>query len=74
MAKMTPEQEAAYALRWEIARSDLPPEAQLACARLVEQQARAAASAPVSRANAQATSAPSPCHGGLPPWAPPSSP
>src|SRR5215469_8708476 len=58
MAKMTPEQEAAYALRWEIARSDLPPEAQLAYDRLVEQQARAAASAPVSPANADATSAP----------------
>jgi hypothetical protein len=34
MAKMTPEQEAAYALRWGIARSDLPPEAQLVYDRL----------------------------------------
>ena len=74
MAKMTPEQEAAYALRWGIARSGLPPEAQLAYDRLVEQQARAAASAPVSPADGEATSAPVTCHGGLPPWAPPSSP
>ncbi len=58
MAKMTPEQEAVYALRWEIARSDLPQEAQLAYDRLVEQQARAAGSAPASPANAEATSAP----------------
>ena len=58
MAKMTPEQEAAYALRWEVSRSDLPPEAQLAYDRLVEQQARAAASAPVSPANAETISAP----------------
>ena len=58
MAKMTPEQEAAYALRWEIARSDLPPEAQLAYDRLVEQQARAAASAPVTPAGAKAASGP----------------
>ncbi len=47
MAKMTPEQEAAYVLRWGVARNDLPPDAQLAYDRLVEQQARAAASAPV---------------------------
>ena len=58
MAKMTPEQEAAYALRWGIARSGLPPEAQLAYDRLVEQQARAAASAPVPPADGEATSAP----------------
>jgi protein-S-isoprenylcysteine O-methyltransferase Ste14 len=56
---MTPEQEAAYALRWKIARSDLPAATQLAYDRLVEQQARAAASAPVSpTTNSPATSAP----------------
>ena len=74
MAKMTPEQEAAYALRWGIARSGLPPEAQLAYDRLVEQRARAAASAPVPRRTARPPVPPSPCHVGLPPWAPPSSP
>jgi protein-S-isoprenylcysteine O-methyltransferase Ste14 len=58
MAKMTPEQEAAYALRWGVAGSDLPPEAQLAYDRLVEQQARAAASAPVPPADGQAARAP----------------
>jgi protein-S-isoprenylcysteine O-methyltransferase Ste14 len=41
MAKMTPEQEAAYALRWGVARSDLPPDAQLAYDRLAKQQAPA---------------------------------
>ncbi len=58
MARMTPEQEAAYALRWGTARSGLPPEAQLAYDGLVEQQARAAASAPVPPADAVATSPP----------------
>ncbi len=58
MAKMTPEQEAAYALRWGTARSSLPPEAQLAYDRLVEQQVRAAASAPALPADAEATNAP----------------
>ena len=58
MAKMTPEQEAAYALRWGVARSGLPPDAQLAYDRLVEQQARAAASAPPSPASAEAASSP----------------
>lgn len=57
MAKMTPEQEAAYALDFRVARSDLPPEAQLAYDRLVEQRARAKAQAPVSPAPAEATSA-----------------
>jgi len=73
MAKMTPEQEAAYALGFGVARSDLPPEAQLAYDRLVEEQARAAASAPVPPRTARPPAAPSPCHGGPPPWAPPSS-
>jgi protein-S-isoprenylcysteine O-methyltransferase Ste14 len=58
MAKMTPEQEAAYALGFGVARSGLPPDAQLAYDRLVEQQARAAASAPVPSADAGAASAP----------------
>ena len=59
MAKMKPEQEAEYALRWKIARSDLPPAAQSAYDRLVEQQAPAAASARVSPAvNAPAAGAP----------------
>src|ERR1700733_3343617 len=58
MAKMSPEQEAAYALRWGTARSGLPPEAQLAYDRLVERQACAAASAPVRAADAEATNAP----------------
>jgi hypothetical protein len=52
---MTPEQEAAYALRWGVARSGLSADAQLAYDRLAEQQARAAASAPASRAAAEAT-------------------
>lgn len=58
MPEMTPDQEAAYALDFGIARSDLPPDAQLAYDRLVEQRARAAASAPVPPATAEATSAP----------------
>jgi len=58
MAKMTPEQEAAYALDFGVARNDLSAEAQLAYDRLVEQRARAAASAPVLPAGAEATSAP----------------
>ena len=58
MAKMTPEQEAVYALRWGVARNDLPPDAQLAYDRLVEQQARAAASAPVPPAGAGAPHSP----------------
>ena len=58
MAKMTPEQEAAYALRWGLARNDLPAEAQLAYDRLTEQQARAAASAPIRPAAAGAASSP----------------
>jgi hypothetical protein len=64
MARMTPEQEAAYALDFGIARSDLPPDAQLAYDRLAEQRARAAASAPVPPADAEATSTPAT----LPPW------
>jgi len=58
MTKMTPEQEAAYALRWGITRSGLPPDAQLAYDRLVEQQARAAVLAPASPAGAHAARSP----------------
>lgn len=58
MAKMTPEQEAAYALGFGVARSGLPPDAQLAYDRLVEQRASTAASAPVPPPDAEATSAP----------------
>jgi len=58
MVKMTSEQEAAYALRWGIARSGLPPDAQMAYDRLVEQQARAAALAPASPAGAKAARSP----------------
>lgn len=36
MAKMTPQQEAAYALGFGVARSGLPPDAQLGYDRLVE--------------------------------------
>jgi protein-S-isoprenylcysteine O-methyltransferase Ste14 len=56
MAKMTPEQEASYALAFGIARSDLPPDAQRAYDRLVELRARAASTAPVLRAGAEAAS------------------
>ena len=58
MAKMTPEQEAAYALDFGVARSGLPPEVQLAYDRLVEQRARARAQAPVSQTPDGSTSAP----------------
>ena len=56
MAKMTPEDEASYALAFGVARGDLPSDAQLAYDRLVEQQARAASTGPVSRAGGGATS------------------
>ena len=58
MAKMTPEQEAAYALRWGIAKSGLPPDAQLVYNRLAEQQARAAALAPPTPAGAKTARSP----------------
>jgi len=64
MAKMTPEQEASYALDFGVARSDLPPDAQLAYDCPVAQRARAAATAPVSRANAEAAGG----HAVLPRW------
>jgi len=50
MPKMTPEQEAAYALGFGVARSDLPEEAQLAYDRLIEQRARQIAPAPLAQA------------------------
>jgi protein-S-isoprenylcysteine O-methyltransferase Ste14 len=49
MVKMTPEQEAAYALDFRVARSDLPKDAQLAYDRLVEQRARARSSSAISQ-------------------------
>ena len=58
MAKMTPEREAAYALDFGVARSDLSPDAQLAYDLLVEQRGRARARAPVSQPPAEAASAP----------------
>jgi Domain of unknown function (DUF1707) len=50
MAKMTPEQEARYALNWDVARCDLPKDARLAYDRLAEEQAGADAQAPGSLA------------------------
>jgi hypothetical protein len=41
MARMTPEQEARYALNWEVARCDLPKDAQLAYDHLAEMRADA---------------------------------
>jgi protein-S-isoprenylcysteine O-methyltransferase Ste14 len=58
MPKMTPEQEAAYALDFGVARSDLPEDARHAYDRLVEQRARAAISASGSRTDAKAASGP----------------
>ena len=55
MAKMTPEQEAAYALRRGIARSDLPADAQLAYDHLVEQQATAGTPPPPEPASGDVT-------------------
>ena len=46
MAKMTPEQEARYALTWEVARCGLSKDAQLAYDRLAEERGRADAQAP----------------------------
>lgn len=65
MAKMTPEREAAYALDFGVARSDLSPDAQLAYDRLVEQRARARAQAPAAHADAEAIRS----HVVMPRWA-----
>jgi protein-S-isoprenylcysteine O-methyltransferase Ste14 len=62
---MAPEREAAYALDFGVARSDLSPEAQLSYDRLVKQRARVRAQAPVARAAAEATNA----HVVMPRWA-----
>jgi hypothetical protein len=53
MPRMTPEHEAAYALDFGVARSDLPEDAQLAYDRLLEQRARARSPAPASLAGAE---------------------
>jgi len=45
---MTPEQEARYALNWEVAKSDLSNDARLAYDRLAEERARADAQVPAS--------------------------
>jgi protein-S-isoprenylcysteine O-methyltransferase Ste14 len=58
MTKMTPEQEAAYALDFGVARGDLPQEAQLAYDRLAAHRARAKASAPRARPDAEDSSRP----------------
>lgn len=58
MTKMTPEQEARYALDVGVARSDLPQDAQLAYDRLVEQRQHAVSRPGVSQAGATAASDP----------------
>ena len=50
MTKMTPEQEARYALNWEVARCDLSEDARPAYDRLAEERSRADAQAPGSLA------------------------
>src|SRR5215469_4794012 len=50
MAKMTPEQEARYALNWEVARCNLSEDARLAYDRLAEERSQADARAPGSLA------------------------
>jgi hypothetical protein len=57
MPKMTPEQEAAYALDFGVARGDLSEQAQLAYDRLVEQRAHQIAQAPLAQGAAPAASA-----------------
>jgi protein-S-isoprenylcysteine O-methyltransferase Ste14 len=64
MTKMTPEQEASYALDFGVARSDLPPDAQLAFDRLVARRARAVATSPVLQADGAAEGG----HAVLPRW------
>jgi hypothetical protein len=53
MSRLTPEQEARYALNFGVARSDLPKAAQLAYDRLVEEEARARPAAQVQGASTQ---------------------
>lgn len=57
MPKMTPEREAAYALAFGVARSDLPEQAQLAYDRLIEQRAHPTTPAPSAQGGATAASA-----------------
>ena len=54
MPRMTPEQEARYALDFGVARRDLPEEARLAYDRLAEERARARPCEPASRAGSGA--------------------
>ncbi|HXW88551.1 MAG TPA: hypothetical protein VEJ42_09830, partial [Streptosporangiaceae bacterium] len=53
MPRMTPEQEAGYALDFGVARSDLPEAARLAYDRLAEQRARGRLPGPDSAADAK---------------------
>ncbi len=55
MTKMTPEQEAAYALDFGLARSGLPEDAQLAYDRLREQRTRAGTPPPPEPASGHVT-------------------
>jgi protein-S-isoprenylcysteine O-methyltransferase Ste14 len=64
VARMTPEQEARYALDFGVAKSDLPKDAQLAYDRLAEHRARAGIQAPVSPADDEAASR----HVTMPKW------
>jgi hypothetical protein len=57
MPKMTPEQEAAYALGFGVARGDLSQQAQLAYDRLIEQRAHPITPAPSAQGAARAASA-----------------
>ncbi len=54
MPKMTPQQEAAYALDFDVSRGSLPPAAQEAYDRLLEQRRSGEPREPVSRADAEA--------------------
>ena len=54
MPKMSPEQEAAYALDFGVARSDLPRNVQEACDRLPEQRMRDESADPPSVADVEA--------------------
>jgi hypothetical protein len=53
MVRMTPEQEAQYALNYGVVRSDLPEDVQLAYDRLAEQRACARTPAAVSGADTE---------------------
>lgn len=68
MPRMTPEQEAAYALDFGVARSDLPEEVQLAYDRLAEQRARARPLVSASPPGAGTASESTACRAGSPRW------